>query len=78
MIRDTLGHLDVQIDLEPGRMIAGNAGILLSRVIWVKRGTERDFLIIDAAMNDLIRPAMYDAYHDIIPVIQTKRPTPAL
>ena len=70
VIRDTLGHLDVQIDLEPGRMIAGNAGILLSRVIWVKRGTERDFLIIDAAMNDLIRPAMYDAYHDIIPVIQ--------
>ncbi|HVG46709.1 MAG TPA: diaminopimelate decarboxylase, partial [Rubellimicrobium sp.] len=50
------------------RLIAGNAGVLLSRVIYVKEGEGRDFLILDAAMNDLVRPAMYDAHHDIVPV----------
>ena len=53
---------------EPGRMIAGNSGVLLSEVLYVKNGEDRDFLIIDAAMNDLLRPALYDAYHDIEPV----------
>ncbi|MDX1785492.1 MAG: diaminopimelate decarboxylase [Roseovarius sp.] len=70
LIRDTLGHLGCEIEIEPGRLIAGNAGLLVSEVIYVKSGEDRDFLILDAAMNDLIRPAMYDAWHDIIPVIE--------
>src|SRR6056297_1539117 len=68
LIKDTVGHLGCEIEIEPGRLVAGNAGILVSDVIYVKSGEGRDFLILDAAMNDLIRPAMYDAYHDIIPV----------
>ena len=70
MIKRTLGHLDCEIEIEPGRLISGNAGILVSSVIYVKQGEGRDFLILDAAMNDLVRPSMYDAYHDIIPVIE--------
>lgn len=56
---------DVRLTFEPGRVIAGNAGVLLTRVIRVKRGSERPFVIVDAAMNDLARPAMYGAWHDI-------------
>ncbi len=73
MIRETVGHLGCEIEIEPGRLVAGNAGILVSKVIYVKSGEGRDFLILDGAMNDLIRPAMYDAYHDIVPV---KEPAP--
>ncbi|SLN21791.1 diaminopimelate decarboxylase [Roseisalinus antarcticus] len=68
LIRRTVGHLGCEVEIEPGRLISGNAGILLSRVIYVKNGEGRDFLILDGAMNDLIRPAMYDAWHDIVPV----------
>ncbi|MBM2291709.1 diaminopimelate decarboxylase [Sulfitobacter pseudonitzschiae] len=68
MVKRTLGHLDCEIEIEPGRLIAGNAGLMVSKVIYVKSGEGRDFLILDGAMNDLIRPAMYDAYHDIIPL----------
>lgn len=68
LIKETLGDLDCEIEIEPGRLVAGNAGIMVSRVIYVKSGEDRDFLILDGAMNDLIRPAMYDAHHDIIPV----------
>ncbi len=70
MVRRVLGDLDAEIEIEPGRLIAGNAGILVSRVIYVKSGEGRDFLILDSAMNDLIRPAMYGAWHDIVPVIE--------
>jgi len=70
MIREELGHLGCEIEIEPGRLIVGNAGIMVSQVIYVKSGEGRDFLIIDSAMNDLIRPAMYDAHHDIVPVVQ--------
>ena len=70
LIKRTVGHLGCEVEIEPGRLIAGNAGILVSRVIYVKSGEGRDFLILDAAMNDLIRPAMYDAHHDIVPVIE--------
>lgn len=56
------------LSFEPGRLIAANAGVLVSRVIYVKRGDAKTFLIIDAGMNDLIRPAMYDAFHEIVPV----------
>jgi diaminopimelate decarboxylase len=70
MIREELGHLGCEIEIEPGRLIVGNAGVMVSRVIYVKQGEGRDFLIVDGAMNDLIRPAMYDAHHDIVPVIE--------
>jgi diaminopimelate decarboxylase len=70
LIRRTVGHLGCEIEIEPGRLIAGNAGVLLARVIWRKEGEGRDFLILDAAMNDLVRPAMYEAWHDIVPVIE--------
>jgi diaminopimelate decarboxylase len=68
LISELVAPLKVQLIFEPGRMIVGNAGILLSRVIYVKQGEARKFLIIDAAMNDLIRPALYQAYHAILPV----------
>jgi diaminopimelate decarboxylase len=70
VIRRSVGHLGCEIEIEPGRLIAGNAGVLLARVIYRKQGEGRDFLILDAAMNDLIRPAMYDAWHDVVPVVQ--------
>lgn len=70
VVRETVGDLGCEIEIEPGRNIAGNAGILLASVIWLKQGEGRDFLIVDAAMNDLIRPAMYDAHHDIVPVVE--------
>ena len=70
LIKDTLGHLGCEIEIEPGRLVAGNAGIMVSEVIYVKSGEGRDFVILDAAMNDLIRPAMYEAHHDIIPVAE--------
>ena len=70
LVKRTLGHLGCEIEIEPGRLIAGNAGILVTKVIYVKHGEGRDFLILDAAMNDLIRPAMYEAHHDIIPVVE--------
>ena len=70
MIQRTVGHLGCEIEIEPGRLISGNAGILVSSVIYLKHGEGRDFLIVDAAMNDLVRPSMYDAYHDIIPVVE--------
>ena len=68
MIRRVLGHLDVEIEIEPGRLVAGNAGLLVSSVIWIKQGEGRRFVILDAAMNDLVRPAMYGAHHDIVAV----------
>jgi diaminopimelate decarboxylase len=70
MIKRTLGHLGCEIEIEPGRLISGNSGILVSKVIYNKQGEGRDFLILDAAMNDLIRPSMYDAHHDIVPVTE--------
>ncbi|MCI4660385.1 MAG: diaminopimelate decarboxylase [Neomegalonema sp.] len=70
MIERTVGDLDAHIVIEPGRLIAGNAGVLVSSVIYHKQGEGRSFLILDAAMNDLVRPAMYDAWHDIVPVIE--------
>ncbi|MFN4157266.1 MAG: diaminopimelate decarboxylase [Gemmobacter sp.] len=75
LIKRSVGHLGCEIEIEPGRLISGNAGVLVSRVIWVKAGEGRDFLILDAAMNDLVRPAMYAAHHDIVPVIE---PAPAI
>jgi diaminopimelate decarboxylase len=66
--REVLGDLDVQLILEPGRLIAGNAGILISRVEYIKERDGRTFVILDAGMNDLLRPALYAAHHEIMPV----------
>ena len=74
MIRRTVGDLGCEIEIEPGRLIAGNAGLLVASVIYRKQGHEKEFLILDAAMNDLIRPTLYDAWHDIVPVVE---PDPA-
>ncbi|PUB15440.1 diaminopimelate decarboxylase [Yoonia sediminilitoris] len=70
LIERTVGHLGCEIEIEPGRLISGNAGLMVSKVIYVKSGEDRDFLILDGAMNDLIRPAMYEAWHDIVPVVE--------
>lgn len=72
LIKDTLGHLGCEIEIEPGRLIAGNAGIMVTKVIYVKQGEDREFMIVDAAMNDLIRPAMYEAHHEIDPVVEAR------
>ena len=72
VIRETVGDLGCEIEIEPGRLIAGNAGLMVSSVIYLKHGEGRDFLILDSAMNDLVRPSMYDAHHDIVPVIEAK------
>jgi diaminopimelate decarboxylase len=69
-VRRHVEDLDAQIVFEPGRLIAGNAGMLVASTIFLKRGDGKDFMIIDAAMNDLIRPTLYDAWHDILPVME--------
>lgn len=73
MIKRVTAPLDVQLIFEPGRMIAGNAGILVTRVIYVKDSLSKRFLVVDAGMNDLMRPALYDAWHDIWPAKKTTR-----
>jgi diaminopimelate decarboxylase len=70
LIKRIVGDLGCEIEIEPGRLISGNAGILVASVIYVKEGEGRDFLILDAAMNDLVRPSMYGAHHDIVPVAE--------
>jgi diaminopimelate decarboxylase len=67
-----LGPLNCRVLLEPGRVLTGNAGILVSTVLYVKQGAEKTFVVVDAAMNDLIRPTLYDAHHDILPVKEAK------
>jgi diaminopimelate decarboxylase len=73
-IREALAGFDGRILLEPGRWLVAEAGVLLTRVIRVKHGRERMFLILDAAMNDLLRPSLYDAWHDIVPLVDASRP----
>jgi diaminopimelate decarboxylase len=68
MVKRVTHNLGCTLMFEPGRLIVGNAGILVTRVIYVKHGDARNFVIIDAAMNDLIRPTLYEAHHDILPV----------
>jgi len=69
-IREGLDGLDVRLVLEPGRVIVGNAGILVTRVLHRKASDEKTFLVVDAGMNDLIRPSLYDAFHDIWPICE--------
>src|SRR5690606_14524942 len=73
VVRRHLGALGLKAIFEPGRLIAGNAGILVTRVLYVKHGSARNFVIVDGAMNDLIRPTLYEAHHEILPVDETVR-----
>ena len=76
MVRSITGNLGCHVTLEPGRALVGNAGILVTRVIYRKTGLHREFLIVDAAMNDLIRPSLYDAWHTILPVVEPSSDAP--
>lgn len=72
MVQRVAGNLGCKLVFEPGRLIVGNAGLLISKVIYVKEGEAKRFIILDAAMNDLIRPAMYEAFHHIAPVREAR------
>ena len=76
LVKEEVGGLGVRLLFEPGRMIAGNAGVLVSRVLYIKRGDAKTFTIVDAAMNDLMRPTLYEAYHEILPVVEPAAGTP--
>ena len=73
MVKRVTHNLGCTLMFEPGRMIVGNAGILVARVIYMKHGEAKNFVVIDAAMNDLIRPTLYEAHHDILPVHEAAR-----
>lgn len=73
IVREQTDRLDCDLVLEPGRLIAGNAGILVTRVEYIKQGAERTFVIVDAGMNDLIRPTLYEAHHDVWPVLEARK-----
>ena len=75
LIEGLFSDLGIDIIIEPGRSLVGSSGIILSRVIRVKRGKKKNFLIIDAGMNNLIRPALYGAFHNILPVNLTDNKT---
>ncbi|MGY3448351.1 diaminopimelate decarboxylase [Bradyrhizobium sp. USDA 4353] len=77
MVKRVSHNLGCTLMFEPGRMIVGNAGILIAKVIYVKHGEAKNFVIIDAAMNDLIRPTLYEAHHDILPVKQAAPNAPS-
>jgi diaminopimelate decarboxylase len=71
-VKSIFGHFDCEFEFEPGRFIVGNAGLFVCSVIYFKNLKSRNFLVLDGAMNDLMRPAMYDAYHEVVPVRQRK------
>jgi len=73
-IRETLTGFDGRLLLEPGRWLVAEAGVLLTRVVRIKPGAQRQFLVLDAAMNDLLRPSLYEAWHDIVPLHEALRP----
>jgi len=78
VIKNRLGHLGAKLILEPGRLLVANAGILVTEVIYTKSGDGKNFVIVDAAMNDLIRPTLYEAYHAIMPVREPIADTPIM
>jgi diaminopimelate decarboxylase len=78
IVKDAVGDLGLRIVLEPGRMIVGNAGVLVTKVIHVKEGADKTFTIVDAAMNDLLRPTLYEAHHDILPIDESKLSMPPI
>ncbi|WP_434779476.1 diaminopimelate decarboxylase [Neisseria sp. Ec49-e6-T10] len=75
-IESTITHKNLQLILEPGRSLVGNAGILLTQIEFIKKTEDKNFIIVDAAMNDLMRPSLYQAFHEIIPVIDNKEVPP--
>ncbi len=78
IVKQELGPLKLKIVMEPGRVIVGNAGVLVSRVVYSKEGVDKTFTVVDAAMNDLIRPTLYEAEHEIWPVDEAKRAMPPI
>jgi diaminopimelate decarboxylase len=74
VVKRVTRDLDCRLIFEPGRLIVGNAGILVTRVLFVKHGEAKNFVVVDAAMNDLIRPTLYEAYHEIWPVKEASSP----
>ena len=78
IVKKHVSKLGLKVIFEPGRLIAGNAGILVSEVIYLKEGEAKNFVIVDAAMNDLVRPTLYDAFHEIRPVVQPPADAPRI
>ena len=78
IIKKRLGHLKAKYVLEPGRLLVANAGILVTKIIYMKSGEGKNFVIVDAAMNDIIRPTLYEAYHDIKPVHEPSMAQPRI
>jgi diaminopimelate decarboxylase len=76
--KEMRGDLGLKLILEPGRVIVGNAGILVTRVLYAKEVVDKTFTVVDAAMNDLIRPTLYEAQHEIWPIVQEKGGMPPL
>ena len=75
LVKHSFGHLDCRIILEPGRSLVANSGILVGKVIYIKEGVDSTFLIVDAAMNDFLRPSMYSAHHEIVSEYEQRDPT---
>jgi len=73
VISETVGDLGLKIILEPGRRIVADAGVLVARVLYTKRGYDKTFTVVDAAMNDLIRPTLYEAWHEVWPVLEERK-----
>ncbi|MSO67088.1 MAG: diaminopimelate decarboxylase [Pseudolabrys sp.] len=78
VVKQATRDLDCRLIFEPGRLLVGNAGILVTRVLFVKHGEAKNFVVVDAAMNDLIRPTLYDAYHEIWPVTEASTSAPRI
>lgn len=78
LVHETVQRLACEVELEPGRYLVGEAGVLISKVLYVKRGEAKNFLVIDAAMNDLIRPTLYEAYHPVGRVVENTMPDEAI
>ena len=78
IVRRHIKPLGAKLIFEPGRLIVGNAGVLVTSVIYVKKGAAKNFIIVDAAMNDLVRPTLYEAHHDIFPVVAAREGAPRL
>jgi diaminopimelate decarboxylase len=78
MVKDATRGLGCRLIFEPGRLIVGNAGILVTRVLYLKRGDAKTFVVVDAGMNDLVRPTLYEAYHDIWPVHEAAAGAPRI
>ena len=75
LVREVFGRYELELTFEPGRRLAGDAGILVTTVIYIKESGGRTFVVVDAAMNDLMRPTLYDAWHNIDPVIEPPKNT---